>query len=454
MTSHPNMVPLLRVSKAHNVLVPLCCILLLVSCGENSETRSERTKLELAEMKGDLDGMFLSLRKLAELGDNAAADRLPQVKQAVTAREQMLQAVADHSHEKAIHAAVELLDVIPEHKGGLRALRESGQIFYYLREAKRLLTAALNEPEPHEFTVEPISVDPSLPESTRGIFITERIQTLLADLGYYYGEVDGMAGSKTSDALKSFQKAQGKDGVPELSVETANKLQRAAGEKEAQEKRLEKKFYAFARARELVTSAKALDPHFPDAVALDQSLEHAYMSLIYMQALEIVTLGKSIVAGSASFHDTISSGLGDAAASRYGSVQDSWRRMSPFVDHFRRINKYQEEEMDSRLAYVSTYKAGREQEFVSVLKEYVTTVHVAAKALLEPTGSLIDFRRAASDAVGEYSRMDTKLVGATPSSTQMQENFGGLLKVLKDYTIFTNPQTGEIIDQHKELYSL
>lgn len=454
MVPHRIVIPLLRTTTIHAALIPLCCTLLLFSCGESPGMKSERTRLELAEMKGDLDGMFLSLRKLAELGDDTAANRISQVKLAVVAREQMLQAVADHDHEKAVHRATELLDIIPEHKDGLQILRESGQIFYYLRAAKHMVTASLNENEAQVITVEPIVIDPSLSGEERNILITKKIQKLLTALGHYYEEIDGKAGPETDKALKKFQDAREKSGVLQLSMGTANELQHVLNEKEAEEKRIERRFHSIARARELVTSAKALDPYFPGSISLDQSLERTHASLVYLQAEQIMTLGSLVVSYAADMHSTVSSGLGDAAASRYDSIQDAWTRMSPFVDDVKRILKRWEDDIDTRLVYVSTYKSGDAEEFVDLIKEYVTTVHVTVEALLEPTGSLRDFRRAANDAASEYSRMNTKLTGAMPSSMRIKESFEGLVAIVKDYAVFTNPQTDEIINQHEELYSL
>ena len=444
----------LTASAAPLVLISLCCALLLFSCGESPEVKSERANLELAEMKGNLDGMFLSLRKLTELGDASAANRLPLVTTAIEARERMLQSVADHDHERAVHAAVRLLDVIPKHKEGLRVLRESGQIFYYLREAKHLVTLALEETEFGEVEVEPISVGYTLPEKERETRITKEIQTLLTKLGYYYGAVDGVAGSETRDALERFQKEREKGSVLDLSLETANELQHALGQKEAEEKRVERRFHALSRSRELTASAKALDPHFSGAIALDQTLERTHASLVYLQAEQIMALGSLAVSSAARMHSAVSSGLGDAAASRYDSTQDAWARMSPFVDNAKRILKHWKDDIGSRLVYVSTYRSGDAEEFVGLIKEYVTTVHVTVEALLEPTGSLIDFRRAANDAASEYSRMNTKLTGAMPSSMRIKESFEGLAEIVKDYAVFTNPQTDEIINQHEELYSL
>ncbi len=93
-------------------------VLVLAGCGESPEMKDERARLELAEMKGDLDSMFLSLRKLAELGDEPAETRLPKLQLAISTRERMFQATADHDHEMALQAAAQ-----PAEPGGLPAAR-------------------------------------------------------------------------------------------------------------------------------------------------------------------------------------------------------------------------------------------------------------------------------------------------------------------------------------------
>ena len=107
----------------------------LVGCADREAINQSQAALELAEMKGDLDGMYLALRRLDELGVRDATTRLPGIKMAVEFRERMLRAVADRDHEQALLAANALLDQIPDDKDALKIMRTSGHIFWYLQKA-------------------------------------------------------------------------------------------------------------------------------------------------------------------------------------------------------------------------------------------------------------------------------------------------------------------------------
>ncbi len=435
-------------------LIPMCCVFLLAACVENPEIKSARASLELAEMKGDLDGMFLSLRQLVELGDEAAANSLPLVRTAIAERERMLQSLADHDHEGAIQAAEELLNIVPKHKEGLKVLRESGQIFFYLREAKHLVVSIFDQSNSQAVTIEPLMVDESLPEEQRHAFIVTTIQTLLEELGYYHGEVDGVAGPDTENALEAFQKEQNEEETFDLSVETANMLKSEHRKREMEDKDIEKRFYAFSRSRKLVDLAKKLDPNFPNAIEFGEIIDRGHSSLVYIEAQRIIAKGALMMVKAEMVHSLISSTLGIAASSPYGSVQDTWRRISPLVDEIRQPLKMDKEKLDNGLALLSTYESGRSLEFVSNLKEYVVTVHVATMAFLEPSGSLVDFRQAASDATSEYSRVSARLNGSMPSETQIQEDYEGLAAILSNHAVVSDPRTDQIIARHEGLYTL
>src|SRR5262245_10546902 len=94
-----------RRSMRRTLIVILAAVAVAACSRSNPEIRSEQAKLDLAEMTGDLDAAYLSLRRLSELGDISASSRIDKIKSAIAAREDMRRAVNDHDHESAIHYA-------------------------------------------------------------------------------------------------------------------------------------------------------------------------------------------------------------------------------------------------------------------------------------------------------------------------------------------------------------
>ncbi len=107
-----------------------------------------QSELQLAELKSDVEAMYQPLKILVMLRVPSADTKLLEITDAIKLHEEMLRAVADHDHESAVNAAASLLKLFPQDKDAIRTLRESGQIFYLLTEARQIVTVALNSKEP------------------------------------------------------------------------------------------------------------------------------------------------------------------------------------------------------------------------------------------------------------------------------------------------------------------
>ena len=105
-----------------------------------------RAKLDVSVIKHDFENMFLSIRALDSL--KAAGDEdllmLAKATKALDLESKLLQAQADHDHEVVVHSADNLLKIFPEHTLSLRALKESGLIFFYLKSGSEQM-ALLNK---------------------------------------------------------------------------------------------------------------------------------------------------------------------------------------------------------------------------------------------------------------------------------------------------------------------
>ncbi len=180
----------------------------LSGCGDSQEIKDQRAKLELAELKGDLDAIYLSLSKLSEAGDKEAKKRLPDISDVIKIREKMELALSDHDHENALLFASKLLEKAPSNKEAKRVVRESGQIFYFLLSAKELLKKINIESEGISVQPKKVSLNSNSTEAEKEKALAMLIQEQLASLDYDVGKPDGVIGKKTLAAVKKFQKTK------------------------------------------------------------------------------------------------------------------------------------------------------------------------------------------------------------------------------------------------------
>lgn len=112
-------------------------------------------------------------------------------------REKMLNAVADHRHEKAVIYASQILDSAPSDMAAQKVLKESGQIFFYLHAAKEKLSefkvaenSAEIEPEKlyenfkkaREYAAKAKALDPQFKNTLRFEKTLDKAQTKLLQI--------------------------------------------------------------------------------------------------------------------------------------------------------------------------------------------------------------------------------------------------------------------------------
>jgi len=412
------------------------------------------SELRLAELKSDLDGMYGPLERLALLQVPSAQSRLERISHAIEIREEMLRAAADHDHEKAVVAAGKLLEIVPQHTDGIRTLRESGQIFYLLRQSLNKVTAALKSKEPTQATFEAVSFEVAGTPSEKNKKLVRYIQQGLGELGYYRDAVDSIAGPGTTDALAEFQKSAEVSGELTISDNTANEIAKALALKEAVKEWKEKKFFEVNRARELAQTAVDLDPRFERARSLAGDLDQAHEAIALLLSTRVITQGQMILVMAASIHESAATALADAATSSYGSVSETYALMEPILDKTRRYLGSMQEDVDESMRLIGTYKGNRSKEYLAELKEFSQIVRTGSDALLVPTGNLMQFRQAANDTVQEFKRILSRIETSVPNSAEIEESVTGLTKVFSEYPIFDEPETEKVVDAHLDLYTI
>ncbi len=106
-----------------------------VGCANNeNEILQARSQLELARTKSDIDGIFVSVNNLIQLGDKdpALPAELEKVKKTLSLYEIIRISQSEGTHEKTIQSANEFLEIFPNNIDVRKSLRTSGQIFRYL----------------------------------------------------------------------------------------------------------------------------------------------------------------------------------------------------------------------------------------------------------------------------------------------------------------------------------
>lgn len=412
------------------------------------------SELKLAELKSDLDGMYSSLERLSLLMVPSAQKRLDKISHAIVVRQEMLRAVADHDHELAVISAGELIELVPHNTDAIRTLRESGQIFYLLRESIRTVSRALDSNEPAHTNYETVKFEDSSTPNSKNTELVRYLQTGLNELGYYSDDIDGLAGQSLTKALSNFRESEKISSEMTLSDSSANKIAEALALKAEIKKWKEKKFFDVNRARELAQKAVDLDPRFERAQILADDLDQAHEAMAILLSANVFKTEQQILSAAASVHDSASSLLGDAVSSRYGSVSGTYQTIEPFLNKSKRLLSHLQEGADESMRLISTYKGTRSKEYFDNLRELTQIVKSGVNSLLVPTGNLMQFRQAASNTVQQYSDVLSRLTTSMPNSAQMSESVTGFTRVFSEYQIFNNPNTESVIDEHTDLYKI
>ena len=449
----------MKISLKHIPLLFIIVIISVAGCGESKELTEQRAKLELAEIKGDLDSIYLSLSRLSESGDKQAKSKLVSITMAVETRERMELALSDHDHEEALIYASELLKLVPNNKKAKKVVRESGQIFYYLLAAKTLLSQYESVDE--EFTVDPqkVSLDSTLSDEDREKSLIKRSQELLAQLDYDAGSPDGIAGKKTVAAIQKFQEDKEVDATGVTTVALANMMYDSLAEREEEElkynekmKYAERLFEGFGKAREYAKKARDLDPHFKGSLDFENTIEGAHASLVYIVGVGIYETGQALVSGSATTYSHISELLSLAVSTSYLSVQSAWSSIEEDIGDLKEKLEPSLDKMENTGRLLATYEDGSAKEFVDATLDYIRVVRKTVDAFLVPKGNYRDYSKAGNEATTQYIDARDRLNSSLPTSISIEESFAGLVKVVSEYNVYKNDETPHIIEENENLY--
>jgi hypothetical protein len=398
--------------------------------------------------------MFLSLRKLSELGDQGSKLELPRVGDALKAREAMLIALGDHDHEAALVSADQLIGLIPGHKDAVRTIRESGQIFWLLGQAQKSLRGVSDPVKTDE--VQPALMPQELNEEQKKAWRVQTVRTSLHVLGKTFTETGGVLSEETKKAIKGVIPSYD-DRDSKLTDEVVIKISKKAAERfvaRIEQKNEETRFAAISNARQFISKARSLDPQFKDSVQLEELLDKAHSAMVLSGAWRIYLRGSLAVIMAAQVH-------GEAVKGFRRQRRRDMARSRSFGPKIAPIMRETREDIlgdiltavNASAKNLASYKAGAALALAEEAQRFALTCSRGVERLIEPTGSVLDFRRAGVETLDEFKAMDLKFKETLPPKSTSDE-FAKSAKSVLGFNLFRKPETKGIIERNEKFYDL
>jgi hypothetical protein len=437
-------------------------VLFLAGCFNSQEIGEEKARLELYEMKADLDGMYVSLKKLNGLGEGISEERISKVEKAIKLRESMQAAVADHDHESALVFASDLYDLFPNNKISIKVIRESGLIFYYYQKADSLIQWDFDQILDNGVEVKHELLE-SYPEVESVYNNEEAVWKFLASIGY---ELEGHLVDEQL-LLLSIVKYQNENKLKEtgtLTTEFVEHLYEASIEKEKELVRDKKADIAFSKvkrildgfadARGYVSKALILDPHFKGMERYSQELEETHSLLLFALASNIVEPINTAVATAAETHDALYSTMSASIGVRHYSPSDVWNKMRAPVGDVKEVLLKQVKRIGKMSRFYREYGDGSISEFSDVMVEFVDSAEVVIDDFLSPRGNIHDYRKAANSAMKEYTSNVKDLSRHIPEEEVITNGLLVMKDKLKSEDVYDKKRISEILTSRKEMIGI
>lgn len=204
----------------------------------------------------------------------------------------------------------------------------------------------------------------------------------------------------------------------------------------------------------MVSKARSLDPQFKGSLQLEELLEKAQAEMIVDAAVEIYLAGSYAFLAAAQANETILNGLNQAARMRSGSIQEMWNLMSPLASAMKRTLKHDYlKRLEATSKNLASYKGGPALALAEEAQKFAVMSARNAERLLEPTGSLVDFRKASLDSMDEFKLFDVRFKAALPRKTDADE-FTAAAKAVVNYGLYSRGETPAIIRKNEKVISL
>ena len=435
-----------------SLLASIIAAFVLVGCDQTA-IKEEPARLELAEVKGDLDQIYLSLKKLANKGDKAAQSRLSAIEQAIKAREEMMTAVNDRDHEQAVLAANELLKLHANNKDAIKVLRESGQILYLLRKALDAI-AAYRELEPTPIKAVALDVSNVDDPAEKKRLITEATNTAFREMGIEVG--DGPLSRKAKNRIEQIAKKNRIAYKGEISEQLAQAILKEAAEYKTQQNKdlyIDAQFQALAQARQAVRRARELDPQFKGSVQLEDLLTEVHDALVWKAIVRAKIYAQFAFIDAKAMYLLALDILNLSASTGYEDIQKTWGRISQDMeDTYEAIQEYRLKRLSREVRRIAPYQTGDLAPIAQLTVRFAATVDAAVRQMMDPAGSLKDYRAVGPAVQAEFGRLIAEIEAIIPNNTDTRVRAS--MDKLSSYTLFRHAGTDEILAKNEALFAL
>jgi len=375
-------------------------------------------------------------------------------------------AISNHDHELAIISADTLLKVVPNHVKATKTLIESGQIYSRLEKALKLVNEAISTKKDETgncsfvFPQREVEKNKEQLSQERKKNNIKETQELLNRKGYNVGTPDGVMGKKTKEGLLAFCNKENIPPSEEINNTILIALREKAGlkkplypdpaEKKEYEDDFERVFSNVFLARQEVDKALTKDPYFPQALSLKESLEGVHTTLIFLKTISMENEAAEAIDLSSTFYDS-SIEIMQACISAGKDVSTGWELASIFQPLYKKMVAHYKKSLNQTRQLFSTYKNGPALELAKSNIKFIDTVLNCCEALLEPTGSLMDYRRAGNTAINKFKISLNKVTSSIPGKTELSGSIIKFATFMKNYTIYNHNTTRNILATNKIL---
>lgn len=360
------------------LIIPFASLFLLTGFfGENKETKEALGQYELSKAKNDFDGMFLALSTLyRETEETRYKQELEQIKDVIVKSELLKQKLADHNHEDAFNISVEILELYPEHREALNALRESGNILFYkfgIETELRKIKQILNEKETFSAVLglKQVSSSGELSGANEKVDGFE-VYKLEVDA---YPEMSRLGFSSTKVKLIGFKTSSG------FTFDRLNKMSSH-----------------LRKIAEFHESILNLDKNVTDSIVSSGYILEVEKSVSKFKLLILDIMLDSAVAVAATNHDIAKSMINSLGSTGDPSYADIWFNFKPSM-------KTISSDLNSSLKQLrGLVRTENDDKMSQLIKDYFAEAGFLIENMLEPKGNMRDWGQAVDGGINSYKR--------------------------------------------------
>ena len=177
---------------------------------------------------------------------------------------------------------------------------------------------------------------------------------------------------------------------------------------------------------------------------------HAALTLLHVSTL--IGTGQHALSVSVKIHQAIDKLMSSSTDVRNSDV---WQSFESIVERIEdALYKGDISFMRYLIENINMYRSGPISNVVTASKNYSMALEEAVNALLNPAGSLLDWRRSAKNAVDNFSTATIKLGDSVPSQEERLEMYSNLEALIASFTPYSDKEIDKVIRKHESWYAI